>query len=375
MIVDYIPNPDPSAYPINYADLLDQHPLPCILLNFNRKHIVQKLDALLIEKYSKFQKNPPLLVIHSIGESPTIDNFLFLKAPKSLHPDLKILHITTGWEAPQADYTTITDCNTFFWPMKEYWKDSFSHQATHHFIALARTPRYSRTKFINSILNRNLQHWGYFSIGSGVEYNKDKFFLMNQQALGIDSKNLPYFPCLIDGEIVQTLEAVDGHHRGKSYDITNDKIKNALVNVVLETGFEHSANVPGISSWTVPMLTEKTVKAFALGQIPIILGPFGQVEKTRQQGFDLFDDLIDHGYDNEPDPLLRIEQFVSSLEEFIGRVPANTLQNLKESLMPRFMYNLKLAKRLALSTNSDKIKKFLDSMLLENTRCSVTVVS
>jgi hypothetical protein len=114
------------------------------------------------------------------------------------------------------------------------------------------------------------------------------------------------------------------------------------------------------------MLTEKTVKAFALGQIPMILGPRGQVEKTRQQGFDLFDDLIDHGYDNEPDPLLRIEQFISSLEKFINCVPANTLQGLKESLMPRFMFNQELAKKMTNCNIDVEITKFLDSLQLEN---------
>jgi hypothetical protein len=364
MIVDYIPAPDPDAYPINYLDQISQHSVPCIVLDFCRSCVIQKLDVveveqLLIAKYSTFQKNPPLLIIYSIGEAPTVDNFGFLKALKLLHPNLKILHITTGWESPQAEYTTITDCTTFFWPMATLWKDSFSYQATHHFVALARAPRYSRVQVINAILNRNLQQWGYFSIGSGVEYNRDKFFLLNQRVLGIDSENLKYFPCFIDGQVEQRL--------GLSYEISNDKIKNALVNVVLESGFEYSIDIPGLlPTWQVPMLTEKTVKAFAIGQIPMILGPYGQIEKTRQQGFDLFDDLIDHGYDKEPDPQLRIAKFVNSLEQFVNSTPQDSLQSLKESLMPRFIYNLELAKKLAYSTESDKLEKFLDSILLEN---------
>ena len=361
MILNYIPDPDPAAYPIKYFDQISQHQLPCILLDFCRGEIMLKLDGgpLLIEQYSKFQKNSPLLIIHSVGESPTIDHFAFLKSLKLLHPDLKILHITTGWESPQADYTTITDCTTFFWPMQSLWKDSFSYQATHHFVALARTPRSSRTRVINSILNKNLQQWGYFSIGAGVEFNGSDFYSANRQKLGIDEANLKYFPSYIDGPVQQFLE--------KSYEIDDDKIKNALVHVVLETGFEHSTDLPMDKPWSVPMLTEKTVKAFALGQIPLILGPRGQVEKTRQQGFDLFDDLIDYSYDNEPDPLLRIQQFANSLEQFINRTPLASLQCLKESLMPRFMFNLELAKKLAeYGSEHVALKKFLDNVLLEN---------
>jgi hypothetical protein len=64
--------------------------------------------------------------------------------------------------------------------------------------------------------------------------------------------------------------------------------------------------------------------------------------------------------------LLRIEQFVSSLEKFINRVPSNTLQDLKESLMPRFMFNRELAKKMSDCDISVEITKFLDSLQLEN---------
>jgi hypothetical protein len=318
---------------------------------------MQKLDVgpLLIEQYSKFQKNPPLLIFHSVGESPTINHFAFLKSLKLLHPDVKILHITTGWEYPQAEYTTITDCATFFWPMTKLWNNSMSTTATHHFVAMARTPRSGRTRIINSILNKNLQQYGYFSIGAGAEFDvSSNFYSANRQKLGIDEANLKYFPSYIDGPVHQYL--------GKSYEMDDDKIKNALVHVVLETGFEHSTDLPMDRPWSVPMLTEKTVKAFALGQIPFILGPLGQVEKTRQQGFDLFDDLVDHSYDTEADPLVRIEKLVNSLDQFINNTPQFTLQHLKESLMPRFISNSTLAKKLAYGSEWPKIQEFLDSL-------------
>jgi hypothetical protein len=240
------------------------------------------------------------------------------------------------------------------------WKEAFSYQATHHFVALARTPRSNRTRVVNSILNKNLQQWGYFSIGTGSEYQHTvdcHYYSLYRESLGIDEINLKYFPFYLDGEIPQTLE--------KSYNLEHPTIKNALVNLALESSFDRLND--DYRAWTVPMMTEKTVKAFALGQIPLILGPSGQVEKTRQLGFDLFDDLIDQSYDDEKDPLIRIEKYVTSLEQFVNAHPTSTLQSLKESLIPRFRRNVELLTKLSHSGHVySEITKFLDHALVKN---------
>jgi hypothetical protein len=48
-------------------------------------------------------------------------------------------------------------------------------------------------------------------------------------------------------------------------------------------------------------ITEKTIKAFALGQIPIFVALPGYVDKLRNLGFDVFDDIVNHSYDLEKD--------------------------------------------------------------------------
>ena len=359
MIVAYAPGPVNES--LRFMPGISQHPLPCVLLDYCGSFINNQSETCtlqLIDVYSKFQKNPPLLIIHSTGEAPTIDNFPFIKTLRLLHPTLKILHLTTGWDSVPKEYTTITNFSTFFWPINEMWKDSFSHQATHHFIALARFPRYSRTKTINEILNRNLQQWGYFSIGSGEELYSPDFFERTRKELGIDDNNLKYFPSYVDGIIPQKMQ--------QSYLFEDDKIRNALINVVFESSFEYVPDIPRVGpSWTVPMITEKTVKAFALGQIPIILGPPGQVEKTRQLGFDLFDDLINHRYDKPYDYNLRIKYFVDSLERFVNRTSQSDLQNIKQALMPRFINNLELAKKLSMHDVTTELVSFLDNLSFE----------
>lgn len=78
----------------------------------------------------------------------------------------------------------------------------------------------------------------------------------------------------------------------------NPKIYNdTLINLVSETFYHEKTN----NHVSEMFITEKTYKAFTAYQIPVIIGPKGIVEKLRSYGFDMFDDIIDHSYDNMED--------------------------------------------------------------------------
>jgi len=62
------------------------------------------------------------------------------------------------------------------------------------------------------------------------------------------------------------------------------------VNIVTESLYDH---YPGI-------ITEKSIFAWLAYQVPIIIGYPGIVAHARQLGFDMFDDIIDHRYDQYP---------------------------------------------------------------------------
>ena len=47
-------------------------------------------------------------------------------------------------------------------------------------------------------------------------------------------------------------------------------------------------------------ITEKSMKPFFNLQFPLIFGPVGIVEQLRNYGFDMFDDIINHDYDELP---------------------------------------------------------------------------
>lgn len=69
--------------------------------------------------------------------------------------------------------------------------------------------------------------------------------------------------------------------------------KNSYINIVGETNYLNE---------NVVVICEKTYTPLYFCQIPIFLASPGHVKKIKElYGFDLFDDLINHDYDNEPD--------------------------------------------------------------------------
>lgn len=75
----------------------------------------------------------------------------------------------------------------------------------------------------------------------------------------------------------------------------------AWINVINETKF----STPGI-------ITEKTLFAFLALQIPLVIGHQGIVQEIRELGFDVFDDIVDTRYDNEPDDSIRMTMAINS---------------------------------------------------------------
>ena len=76
-----------------------------------------------------------------------------------------------------------------------------------------------------------------------------------------------------------------------------------LQNFYLHTAVEIIGETVVISPGQI---TEKWCNSVYGFNFPIILGYHGSVQHLRNQGFDLFDDVIDHSYDTMPDPITRI---------------------------------------------------------------------
>jgi hypothetical protein len=85
-------------------------------------------------------------------------------------------------------------------------------------------------------------------------------------------------------------------------------------------------------------LTEKTWKPIATGQLFVLLSNPGSIEHLRSVGIDCFDDIIDHGYDLEPDPRKRIYQVWQSMDKLFRE----DLYQINKSTRDRRQKNLDL---------------------------------
>jgi hypothetical protein len=106
-----------------------------------------------------------------------------------------------------------------------------------------------------------------------------------------------------------------------------------LINLVTETFY-----FPEYNFIDETFITEKTWKAFTAGQIPVIIGPKGIVSRLRSLGLDMFDDIIDHSYDNADDS----ERLFLAIESMQKVMSNNKIQNLNLKTLSRRKQNRKI---------------------------------
>jgi hypothetical protein len=89
------------------------------------------------------------------------------------------------------------------------------------------------------------------------------------------------------------------------FDDTSDHAQVEWKNIYENRTFESSyINIVTESCYDKPEIhiTEKSMKPFYFYQLPIFVSSFNHVKMLKDRfGFDLFDDIINHDYDNEPD--------------------------------------------------------------------------
>lgn len=184
----------------------------------------------------------------------------------------------------------------------------YDHDTQYHFVMLAKNPRPMRLMIADQILSRQLDIYGNLSCGSSqwpYDYDTCPY---------LSDSNRHKFPILLDGIVPQD--------DNKQYDVSDERITKAAINVICETSQDQCLD--GVTLWIKPFITEKTSKAFLLCQFPLMVSVPGMVDKLRRDGFDMFDDIIDHSYDYEQDPWRRVEMVAEQLEKLCK------IENVKE---------------------------------------------
>ena len=231
--------------------------------------------------------------------------------------------------------------------------NSYNSVPRHHFVSLARMAKSHRVAATEQILNRGLDKYGYCSCGSGYYTNPaENMFDYLPETL---RNRLPLY---IDCEIVGSDQ--------NQYNKTHDAMTYAFANIVMETAFdaEFSYYLFNNVTWHLPFSTEKTMKSFAWGQVPIFITVPNHDIWLRNMGFDLFDDIVDQSYNRESNPKLRITKAIDELQKICEK-PIEYWAEYKNNNITRFENNRILAEKMINGRSfysANNLQKVLDTM-------------
>jgi hypothetical protein len=183
-----------------------------------------------------------------------------------------------------------------------------------------------------------------FLLRSNIIEKTDWSFLENKRNGNID---LNLVNLLIDGNIynneINRLLDVDlkkNYHESSYNDYSTDLMKletfeDSYINLVTESHFIESDI----------HITEKSYKPFYFYQIPIIIATKGHIKKMKElYGYDFFDDLVDHSYDDIENHKERITMIFKEIYR-LHKIE-NDVVNFFKTNQNRFLKNNEITRRL-----------------------------
>ena len=280
-----------------------------------------------VEKYNQLSVKPDKILLNIPPDNYStkawdnlIDTLIGLGYDNS-----QLMGIYSSFTSPIPKIPCLADykfLNRYLVYEKINYTDIFSRK--YKFVSLAGMARPNRIMFTKELLMRNLQDHGIITCGSlGESYIKER---SNTLYDFLDLGNYrSQFPIIHDSEFA---------------DSDSDKIHtpflDAVYNVVQESAFEDYLNLKDhpeffvfISAGSLPLMTEKTTKAFGSYQIPVFVASKGYVAEIRKLGFDVFDDIVDHSYDSINDPQQRMIFIANEVERLVNiKLPDNIKNRL-----------------------------------------------
>lgn len=113
---------------------------------------------------------------------------------------------------------------------------------------------------------------------------------------------------------------------------------HSYFNIVTESLFKDNSNAVHI--------TEKSIRPFHFYMFPIFVATHNHVKYLRDEyGFDLYDDIIDHSYDKEPNQIKRLTLLVNEIKRLYSK--KDELIHFYESNQERFEKNKQIVKEIS----------------------------
>lgn len=132
----------------------------------------------------------------------------------------------------------------------------------------------------------------------------------------------------------------NSRNKGKGPDgsIVPEQYKNSFMQIVTETA---AAEI---------YITEKTAAPLQFGKLFLVNGAPGFHAALKKIGFELYDEIFDYTFDQEPNLHNRVELLTKNILNFSDKDPEE-LKSIYNSLLPKIQYNKKHFLNITLSLN------------------------
>ena len=84
-------------------------------------------------------------------------------------------------------------------------------------------------------------------------------------------------------------------------------------------------------NFPTPFLTEKSIKGFFWGKIPVVTGSRNLMAYLEQFGFDIFRDIIDYRYDIQKEQYMRMDMYLEQVKK-LATIDISSIHNLARRL-------------------------------------------
>lgn len=222
-----------------------------------------------------------------------------------------------------------------------------------HFLSLGRLIRHERIYFTKKLINNpDIFKKGLVSCGWG----KETLHLWEDE-----TEIKEFFTKILTNEELKQFP-ISLQHQDNLQHMLMDEFKGAIFNVVQESSIgndfrSHNLYYDEVSLRNINFsdrifITEKTIKPFLMNQLPIFIAPPGMIKTLQNLKFDMFDDIIDHGYDKEDNIFKRCDMVFDELRRLVnGRTVKEWTDFLEENnIAERFIHNFNTVKELSSST-------------------------
>lgn len=186
----------------------------------------------------------------------------------------------------------------------------------------------------------------YWSLGTLVDGNRDIRGILHQLDSTIETIDKSH-PGLLSRDTIDWAYAIDKNITCDSNTLdtnlasgflTWDHIFNTKFMLVNETVPRHLAKDPHPR---LPFLSEKVYKPFAAGQMFIVHGCAGTVDALREKGYGVFDEIINHSYDNEQCPVSRADMIATEIKR-LSSCDEDTWSKWLRNAVPTLKHNYEL---------------------------------